>query len=191
MPSAAPPPHEITDLLAALRAGDRSAMDRLMPIVYGELRRRARYQLARGGRDAALSTTGLVHEAYLRLARSPNPDWEDRNHFFGVAVKAMRSVVVDQARRYAARKRGGSGQRIELDAGVLRFAQDAADILAIHQALDRLAAVDGRLGDLVELRFFGGLSVEETAEVLGVSDKTVKRGWTKARTLLFRMLQES
>lgn len=182
---------EITDLLAALREGDRSAMDRLMPIVYDELRRRAHQQLARsGGRDAALSTTGLVHEAYLRLTHSAQASWEDRNHFFGVAVKAMRSVVIDYARRHAARKRGGSARRIELDEGMLRVEEDASGILAIHQALERLATLDGRLGDLVELRFFGGLSVEETAEVLGVSDRTVKRDWTKARTLLYQMLQD-
>lgn len=182
---------DITDLLAALRAGDRSAMDRLMAVVYDELRRRARQQLARRGRDAALSTTGLVHEAYLRLAHSPNMAWEDRNHFYGVAVKAMRSVVVDYARRHAARKRGGSLRHVELDEGVVRVESDAAEILAIHQALERLAAVDPRLSGLVELRFFGGLSVEETAEVLGVSDRTVKRDWTKARTFLYRLLQEA
>lgn len=181
---------EITDLLAALRGGDRSAMDRLMPVVYDELRRRARQQLARSGRDVALSTTSLVHEAYLRLAHSAHASWEDRNHFFGVAVKAMRSVVIDHARRHAARKRGGAARRIELDEGLLRVEEDASEILAVHQALEKLTAVDARLGDLVEMRFFGGLSVEETADVLGVSDRTVKRDWTKARTLLYQMLQD-
>src|SRR5262245_51775113 len=126
MSNAPPPPSEITDLLAALRAGDASAMDRLMPVVYDELRRRARQQLARGGRDAALSTTGLVHEAYLRLAHSSRPEWADRNHFFGVASKAMRSVVVDHARRHSARKRGGAARRVDLDDGMLRVEEDAA-----------------------------------------------------------------
>jgi RNA polymerase sigma factor (TIGR02999 family) len=190
MSNAPPPRSEITDLLAALRAGDASAMNRLMPVVYDELRRRARVQLARGGRDAALSTTGLVHEAFLRLTRSSRLGWADRNHFFGVASKAMRSVVVDHARRHSARKRGGAARRVELDEGMLRVEEDAAQILAIHEALGRLSVVDARLGDLVELRFFGGLSVEETAEVLGVSDRTVKRDWTKARTLLYRFLQD-
>ena len=190
MPSDAARPAEITDLLAALRAGDRSAIDPLMSLVYEDLRHRAHRQLARSGRDAALSTTGLVHEAYLRLVHSPNAAWEDRNHFFGVAVKAMRSVVVDHARRHFARKRGGRAQRVELDEGLLRVEQDAEEILAIHEALDRLAQVDARLSELVELRFFGGLSVEETAEVLGVSPRTVKRDWTKARTLLFQLLHQ-
>jgi RNA polymerase sigma factor (TIGR02999 family) len=182
---------EITDLLAALRHGDRSAMDRLLPLVYDELRRRAHDQLGRGGRSGTLSTTGLVHEAYLKLVDSPRQDWEDRNHFFGVAVKAMRSVVVDYARRRGAQKRGGDARRVELEDGLLRVEQDASAILAIHEALERLAAVDARLSDLVELRFFGGLSVDETAQVLGVSDRTVKRDWVKARTLLFGLLNEA
>jgi RNA polymerase sigma factor (TIGR02999 family) len=186
-----PPRREITDLLAALRRGDPSAMERLLPLVYDELRHRAHYQLGRGGRSATLSTTGLVHEAYLRLVDSANQDWEDRNHFFGVAVKAMRSVVVDYARRRGAKKRGGDARRVNLDEAVLRVEQDAVEILALHEALDRLAALDRRLGDLVELRFFGGLTVDETASVLGVSDRTVKRDWIKARTLLYRLLHEA
>jgi RNA polymerase sigma factor (TIGR02999 family) len=186
----APDRREITDLLAALRSGDRTALDRLLPLVYDELRRRAHRQLGRGGRSATLSTTGLVHEAYLRLVESPRPDWENRNHFYGVAVKAMRSVIVDYARRRGARKRGGDARRIDLDENLLRVEEDASQILAVHEALSRLAAVDERLGELVELRFFGGLSVEETAQVLGVSDRTVKRDWTKARTLLYQFLNE-
>ena len=181
----------ITDLLAELRRGDRSAMDRLLPLVYDELRRRAHDRLGRHGRPFTLSTTGLVHEAYVRLVESPNRDWEDRNHFFGVAVKAMRSVVVDYARRRGARKRGGNALHIELDEGHLRVERDASEILAIHEALGRLAALDARLSDLVELRFFGGLSVDETADVLGVSDRTVKRDWAKARVLLYRFLHEA
>jgi RNA polymerase sigma factor (TIGR02999 family) len=186
------PPGEITALLAALRGGDRSAFDQLLGLVYEELRRRAHRQLARrAGRDATLCTTGLVHEAYLRLAHTPNAAWEDRHHFFGVAVKAMRSVVVDSARRHFARKRGGRAQVVQLDEGLLRVEQDAAGILAVHQALDRLAGVDERLGEMVEMRFFGGLSVEEMAEMLGISESTVKRGWVKARTLLHQILQEA
>ena len=181
----------ITDLLVDLRSGDRTAMDRLMPLVYEELRRRAHRQLNRAGSPHTLSTTGLVHETYLRLVHSPNVSFEDRNHFYGVAVKAMRSVVVDYARRQSAQKRGGPAKRVELDDGVLRVEEDAAEILAIHQALERLSDVDQRLGDLVELRFFGGLSVDETAEVLCVSERTVKRDWSKARTLLFQLLQEA
>lgn len=182
-------PGQITELLVALRQGDRAAMGALMSLVYEDLRRRAHYQLARLP-HGTLSTTGLVHEAYLKLANSRNLLWQDRNHFFAVAAKAMRSVVVDYARRHLAQKRGGAARQVPLDEGLLRVEQDAVGILAIHQALDRLSAVDERLSDLVELRFFGGLSVEEIGQVLQLSERTVKRDWTKARTLLYQMLHE-
>ncbi len=182
-------PGEITELLVALRRGDTAAMDSLMSLVYEDLRRRAHHQLARIP-HGTLSTTGLVHEAYVKLANSPNLSWQDRNHFFAVASKAMRSVVVDYARRHLAQKRGGAARQVPLDEGLLRVEQDAAEILAIHEALDRLSAVDERLSDLVELRFFGGLSVDESARVLQLSERTVKRDWTKARTLLYQMLHE-
>jgi len=181
---------EITDLLGAWKRGDRSAMDRLMPLVYDDLRRRAHRQLARAGSPGTLSTTGLVHEAYLKLVRTPT-DWEDRNHFFGVAVTAMRSVIVDYARRYLAHKRGGDAHHVSLEDSVLRVEQDAEELLAIHEALDQLAALDARLSRLVELRFFGGFSVEEAAEVLRLSERTVKRDWSKARTLLHQFLQQA
>ncbi len=181
---------QITDLLAAWREGDRSAMDRLMPLVYDDLRRRAHRQLARAGSAGALNTTGLVHEAYLKLVRAPEAHWEDRNHFFGVAVSAMRSVIVDYARRHLAQKRGGAAPHVSLDDNLLRVDEDADELLAIHQALERLAALDGRLSRLVELRFFGGLSIEESAEVLGLSERTAKRDWSKARTLLHGLLKE-
>ena len=182
-------PPDITDLLVRLREGDAAAMERLMPLVYDELRRRAHYQLSRGGPDAALDTTGLVHEAWMRLARTENASFADRNHFYGVAVKAMRSVVVDYARRRHAQKRGGISRQVDLDDNLLKVEEDAAGILSVNQALERLAVVDGRLAHLVELRFFGGLSINETADVLGVSERTVKRDWTKARTLLYGFLQ--
>jgi RNA polymerase sigma factor (TIGR02999 family) len=183
------PKAQITDLLAAWRRGDVSAVDRLMPLVYDDLRTRAHQQLTRFGAGGALNTTGLVHEAYLKLVRADAP-WEDRNHFFAVAVTAMRNVIVDYARRHLAQKRGGGARHVSLDEGVVRVEQDAEEILAIHQALDRLAALDPRLSELVELRFFGGLSVEETAGVLSVSERTVKRDWSKARTLLHGLLEE-
>jgi RNA polymerase sigma factor (TIGR02999 family) len=180
----------ITELLVEIRRGHPGAMERLLAMVYDDLRRRARRQLRRAP-QATLGTTGLVHEAYLRLVASPNLQWQDRNHFFAVASRAMRSVVVDYARRRSARKRGGALPRVELDEGMLRVDTKATEILAIDQALGRLAALDHRLCELVELRFFGGLSVDETAEVLGVSDRTVKRDWSKARTLLHRFLAEA
>jgi RNA polymerase sigma factor (TIGR02999 family) len=183
------PRHAITDALAALRQGDREAMGRLFPLVYEELRRRAHRQLARQGGSATLGTTGLIHETYVKLVES-GAAWDDRNHFFGVAVKVMRSVVVDYARRRFAQKRGGGMLRLELDDGLLRVEEEAHEIVAIHEALDRLAAIDGHLAHLVELRFFGGLSVEEAAEVLGLSERTVKRDWAKARTLLYQLLGE-
>ena len=181
---------DITDLLAALRRGERSAMDRLMPLVYDELRRRAHRQLARGPRDGMLSTTALVHETYLKLVQSPSAHWEDRHHFYAVASKAMRSIVVDYARKRFAGKRGGGARPVELEDALVRVEQDAAEILALHEALERLSALDASLGTLVELRFFGGLSVEEAADVLGVSERTVKRGWSKARTLIYGFLHE-
>jgi RNA polymerase sigma factor (TIGR02999 family) len=184
------PTNEIADILAALRGGDASAMDRLLPVVYGELRRRARRQLGRGGRSATLDTSGLVHETYLKLVGS-SAVWEDQHHFFAVAAKAMRSVIVDYARKRTAKKRGGPRHPITLEEGMLRVERDAAEILSVHQALERLAAVDRRLVELVELRFFAGLSVEETAQLLQVSDRTVKRDWTKARTLLYQLLNET
>lgn len=181
---------EITDLLGAWRRGDATAMDRLMPLVYDDLRRRAHRQLVRAGGLGTLSTTGVVHEAYLKLVRTQG-DWEDRNHFFGVAVAAMRSVIVDYARRYLAQKRGGASRHVTLDDNVLRVEQDADELLAIHEALVKLGTVDARLSRLVELRFFGGLSVEEAADVLRLSERTIKRDWSKARTLLHQFLQSA
>ena len=148
-------------------------MDELMPLVYDELRRRAHRQLSRRGSRRTLSTTGLVHEAYLRLVRLPKPAWEDRFHFFSVAAKAMRSVVVDYARRSLAHKRGGAARQVDLDEGLLRVEDDAAELLALHEALGRLESID------------------ETARQLDVSDRTVKRDWNKARILLMQLLDEA
>lgn len=181
---------EITGLLAAMRQGDATALERLLSLVYDDLKRRAHHQL-RQNRDATLSTTGLVHEAYLRLVATPNPDWQDRHHFFAVASKAMRSVVVDYARRRLAAKRGGLARPVELDENLLRVDNDAAEALAVNEAVGRLADLDPRLAELVELRFFGGLSIDEVAGLRRVSDSTVKRDWSKARTLLQGFLRET
>lgn len=181
---------DITALLVALRLGDRSAMDRLLPLVYGELRERAHRQLGSGRAGDTLSTTALVHEAYLKLTASSQQSYENRIHFFAVASRAMRQILIDYARRNVASKRNG-GHAISLDPELLAGPNRSDELLALDEALAELERVDERLGKIVELRFFGGLSVEETAEVQNVSPRTVKRDWRKARAFLFRVLQEN
>ena len=178
---------EISGLLRAWSTGESGAMDRLIPLVYDELRRRARVRLAQVGRPA-LSTTSLVHETFLRLAESSHVAWQDRVHFFSVASIAMRHIVVDQARRRLARKRGGDMERAELDDSALRLDVRAEELLAVDTALARLKGVDSRLGQLVELHFFGGLSFEEIAEATAVSSRTIRRDWRKARAFLHDVL---
>ncbi len=181
-------PSEITRLLSALRQGDPGAKDRLYSLVYDELRRIAHRQLRRRSPGQTLDTTALVHETYLKLADVRSAEWQDRAHFLAVAATAMRHILVDAARRRGAAKRGGELRRIELGDEQLGLESKATEILAVDRALGNLAAVDGRLGRLVELRFFGGLSVEETAEVLRISERTVKRDWRKARAFLYQAL---
>jgi len=177
---------EITRVLADLRKGDRTALDRLMELVYSDLRKRAHFQLRSPG--GTLSTTVLVHETFLRLAAASSPDWEDRRHFFHVAAKAMRQIVIDHARERAALKRGGGERPLELDEERVGVESRAEELLAIDEALRHLAQVDERAARLVELRFFAGLSVEEIAEVLGISQRTAKRDWRKARGHLREIL---
>ena len=179
----------ITDLLLCWRNGDAAAIGRLIPLVYDELRRLAHRQLGGHGRPM-LQTTALVHEVYLKLADHSHLRVEDRRHFFAIAARAMRQLVVDHARRQAAGKRGGSQSIIPLDGDEIPVAERAVEIVAIDEALDRLAARDERLSQVVELRFFGGLSVEETADVMGSSPRTVKRDWRKARAFLYRELMQ-
>lgn len=178
---------EITQMLAAVRQGEDGALDRLLPLVYRELHLLAHRQLNRVG-PHTLSTTALVHEAYLKLVDQNQAQWRDRTHFMAVSAVAMRHILVDYARRRSALKRGGDVQQVVLDE--LRVGVDtrAAEILALDQALDALSHLEPRLGRLVELRFFGGLTVEETAEVLEISERTVKRDWRKARAFLHRKL---
>lgn len=182
---------EVTALLVALREGDASALDRLLPVVYDELRLLAHRQLRRRRPGDTLDTTALVHEAYLKLTDREEPEWKDRNHFFAVAATAMRHILVDAARRRVADKRGGGVVPIALDEARIGIAARSAEVIAIDQALNALGDYDGRLVRTVELRFFGGLSVEETAEVLEVSERTVKRDWRKARAFLYRTLAAS
>jgi len=189
-----PTPGEVTQLLAAVRQGDGSAMDRLMTLVYDELRAVARRQLRRRRPGQTLDTTVLVHEAYLRLVDQAGASWQDRAHFLSVAGVAMRQILVDAARRRLAKKRGGEGVRISLDElgpdqGGTDASRQAVEILDLDEALTSLAARNERLSRLVELRFFAGLTEEETAQTLGISERTVRRDWLKARAILLHTLR--
>jgi RNA polymerase sigma factor (TIGR02999 family) len=178
---------DITNLLIDVRDGKRQAVDALLPLVYEQLRAVAHRRLM-AGPGAGLDTTDLVHEAYLKLFDQTRLSVHDRKHFFAVAAMAMRQVLVDQARRRAAHKRGGGAPHVELESAQVSVESSAEEILSLDEALRRLSSVDDRLGRVVELRFFGGLSVEEVAEVLEVDPRTVKRDWRKARALLYRDL---
>jgi len=179
---------DITGLLLAWRQGDAGALDRLFDLVYGELRRTAHRQLGPGRAGRTLDTTGVVHEAYLRLVDRSHVSWESRAHFLAVAARVMRHIVIDDARRRQAAKRGGDLQRIDLDETAIAAAQRTAGLAALDDALNRLAAIDERLMRVVECRYFAGLSEEETAEALGVSARTVRREWLKARGWLVNVL---
>ena len=181
----------ITQLLLQWRSGDPSALDQLMPLVYEELRRLAR-QCMRGERTGhTLQTTALVNEAYLRLLNSSRVQWQDRAHFFAIASQLMRRVLVDEARRRRNLKRGGQYTRIEIDQIELKTPPRDFDLLALDEALNKLAEFAPRKGKVVELRFFGGLSIEETALVLSISPDIVKREWRTAKLWLLQELNES
>jgi RNA polymerase sigma factor (TIGR02999 family) len=171
----------------APKAG-RDSLDRLLPEVYEELRAIAHRHLAAHGHAGSLATTGLVHEAYLKLVDQSRAEWRDRAHFLALASVAMRHLLVDEARSRAALKRGGARTRVTLDEGTIVVDDCAETLLAIDDALGRLAAVEPRLAKVVECRFFGGLSEKETAEALGITERTVARDWIKARVLLRRAL---
>lgn len=171
-----------------MRNGDDTAMDRLFPLVYREFHDRAHRQLVQRRPGDTLSTTALVHEAYLKLVDASNRSYRDRVHFFAVASRAMRQILVDYARRSAAHKRGG-GRVVTLEPDAIGNPDRAEELVALDEALERLERLDPRLVRTVELRFFGGLSVEETADALGVSPRTVKRDWQKARAFLFHAIQ--
>jgi RNA polymerase sigma-70 factor (ECF subfamily) len=184
------PPHALTDLLLAWQGGDVTALDRLMPLVYRELRRVARRCLRGERRAEALQTTELVNEMYLRLVRSSQVQWRDRTHFFAMTATLMRRVLVDEARKRNYQKRGGDFIRVTLDDKELAAGPDV-DLLAVDEALERLARFAPRKARVVDLRFFGGLTIEETAEALGVSIDAVKREWRTARLWLLRELREA
>ena len=182
-------PGAVTDLLRAWADGDDGALERLTPLVEAELRRLARGYMRRERRGHTLQTTALVNEAFLRLTDARSVRWQDRAHFLGIAARLMRRVLVDHARSRGYQKRGGGAQRVTLDEGLATTAGTTVDMLALDRALEALAAADARKARTIELRFFGGLSVEETADVLGVSTDTVKRDWRLAKLWLLRELE--
>ena len=181
-------PEAITDLLLEWRSGDASALERLMPLVYGELRRLARQRLRREQPNQTLETTGLVNEAYLRLVRSSRVQWRDRAHFFAVAAQLMRRVLVDEARRRHYQKRGGELSRVALDDADVALPEREFDLVVLDLALERLAHFAPRKARVVEMLFFGGLTIEETAAVLEVSPDIVKREWRTARLWLLKAI---
>ena len=174
----------VTEAFARLRAGEKGALDRLVPLMYDDLRRLARRQLAGRGPRRTLDTTALVHEAYLKFAAVPGAQWKDRGHFFAVAARAMRHVLIDYAKRRRRQKRGGGEKPLTLDEARIAVEQEAEQMLALNAALDRLAAQEERLARVVECRFFAGLSEAETAAALEVSERTVQRDWERARAWL-------
>jgi RNA polymerase sigma factor (TIGR02999 family) len=184
-------PDEVTRMLIAWSNGERGALDQLIPVVYGELRQLARRALRSERRDHTLQPTALVHEAYLRLVDQRNVNWQNRAHFFAIASQAMRRIVVDHARRHNAIKRGGDNMKVELEEAMLLPGARDLDVVKLDDALTTLAAFDPQQSQIVELRFFGGLSIEETAEVIGISPATVKRDWTMAKAWLHRELQSA
>lgn len=179
-------PREVTELLAKLSAGDREASARLITLVYSQLRVMAGRCMRHERPDHTLQATALVHEAYLRLAGQNRMHWQNRAHFFGIAARVMRRLLLDYARQHGASKRGGGAIRITLDDRVVAIEDHLENILILEESLRKLEAVDPEESRLVELRFFGGLTVEETSEVLGISTATVKREWAHARAWLRR-----
>jgi RNA polymerase sigma factor (TIGR02999 family) len=186
-----PETRDVTRLLAEWQAGDQGALDRLMPLVYNELRRIAARYLHSEHKNHTLQTTALVHEAYLRLVDETRIQWQGRAHFFGVAATLIRNILVDYARTQKAAKRGGGAQKLALEEAFAVAADRETDLLAVDDALDGLSKIDPQQSRIVELRFYGGLTIEETAEVLRLSPSTVKRDWILAKTWIYRELSQS
>jgi RNA polymerase sigma factor (TIGR02999 family) len=185
------PPSQVTKLLQGWRGGDRNDLEALLPLVYDELRRLAHYHLKNERPGHTLQTTALVHEAYFRLVGQELPEWESRAHFFAIAAQLMRQILVDYARRRRASKRGSGVCMLTLDDALALSRRKDVDIIALDDALNTLAELDPRQSRVVELRFFAGLSLEETSEVMGIATATVQRDWTAARAWLHREISRS
>jgi len=186
MPIPSPPPQEITQLLVDWSNGNQAALDQLMPLVYTELRQLAHWYMRRERPGHTMQTTALIHEAYLRLVDQTQVRWENQAHFFGIAARLMRQILIEHARSHTRAKRGGGAVTLSLDEAALVSQARAVELLALNDALERLATVDPRKSRVVELRFFGGLSVEETARVLNIASNTVLRDWRLAKAWLHR-----
>ena len=184
-------PAEITALLQQVKQGDAAAESDLIPLIYNQLRAIARNQMGRERPDHTLQATVLVHEAFLELVGNSQIDWRNRAHFFALASRLMRRILVDHARAAHAQKRPGARQKVELESALVFAEAHYADFLALDEALERLASWDTRQSRVVEMHFFGGLSFEEIAEVLSISDRTAKRDWTMARAWLYRELSKA
>ena len=185
------PSQNITKLLVDWRNGDQEALDQLMPLVYEELRRMANHYMRNERKGHTLQTSALVNEAYLRLVDHENIDWQNRSHFFGLAAQAMRRILVDHARSRNYQKRGGNAERVSLDEAANFAEERATELIALDDALQDLAKLDPRKSRIVEMRYFGGLTGEETAEVLGISTATVARDWETAKAWLLRELSRT
>lgn len=184
-----PGTESITQLLIDLTNGNRTAVDDLLPLIYGELRSLAGNYLRRERSDHTLQPTALVHEAYLRLVDQTQVNWQNRAHFFGVAAQMMRRILVDHARAHKAGKRGSDYQKLSLDENIDKAAERSAELISLDDALTELSTIDELKSRIVELRYFGGLTVEETAEVLGVTPVTINRHWRMAKAWLFGKMQ--
>jgi len=182
---------DVTQLLIELSKGNRVTVDLLLPLIYDELRRLAMNYLRRERPDHTLQATALVHEAYLRLVDQTRVNWQNRAHFFGVAAQIMRRLLVDYARKHNAEKRGADFQRLTLDENIEKAVERSEEIVALDRALEALAAIDEQKARIVELRYFGGLTVEETAEVMGVTPITIKRHWRMAKAWLYGQMTKS
>jgi len=182
---------ELTNLLDEWKHGDPSALEKLTPLIYDELRRIAHRYARRERNGHTLQTTALINEAYVRLAGNESPDWQNRQHFFAVTAQVMRHILIDHARRRRALRHGGDGQQVSLSEADAMTSERATELIALDDALQELAALDARKSEVVQLRYFGGLSLEETADALGVSLMTVRRDWRAAKAWLYKKVMRN